>query len=90
MSAHHTTTPDHSSHIISVKISKKIPRENKQWRRGLSTADLERLRRRAEPIGMAGVCMITLSRDLKTLNFCHMVGSEKKEEDYEVSVNPTL
>lgn len=90
MSADHGTTPDNSSQIISVNIPKKTPRENKQWRRDLSTADLERLWYRAQPIGMAGACIITLSRDLMILNICHMVGSEKREEDCEVSVNLTL
>lgn len=90
MSADHTTHPDGSSQILSVKIPKKTPRKNKQWRRDLSKEDLERLWCRAQPIGMAGACIITLSRDLMTLNICHMVGSEKREEDCEVSVNPTL
>lgn len=65
---------------------KDTPRENIQWRRDLTEDDLLRLAGKAGK--KAGVCMISLDNEYKTLAVAHLISREKRREENEVSCFP--
>ncbi|EIM80722.1 uncharacterized protein STEHIDRAFT_162497 [Stereum hirsutum FP-91666 SS1] len=65
-----------------MAVIEDTPRRNVQWRRDLSQDDVSRLTIKAG--NKAGVCMISLEKDTRTVTVAHIISREKRFEQYEM------
>ncbi|EIM80727.1 uncharacterized protein STEHIDRAFT_162501 [Stereum hirsutum FP-91666 SS1] len=80
--ASNTQTPANVMHGAARNGIKDTPRENIQWHRDLTEDDLLRLAGKAGK--KAGVCMISLDNEYKTLAVAHLISREKRREENEI------